>query len=143
MHEFSVCRALIDQVEALVRERDADRAVRIEVSIGPLSGIEAALLRQAYSLCSTGTCADGARLVIETSKVRVRCLPCGAESDATASNLLCRSCGSWRTQLLTGDELLLVSVELQRAQSSAGGHSLAPDSPDRTSRVPALTSHLP
>lgn len=143
MHEFSVCRALIDQVESLVRERGAQRALQIVVSIGPLSGVEAELLRQAYSVFSAGTCAQGARLVIEASAVRVLCLQCGAESEATASNLLCRSCGAWRTRVVAGDEMLLVSAELQRQSPSlvdADAHP--PDCAGRASCVAQLTPQL-
>lgn len=113
MHEFSVCRALIEQVAGLVHERNARRALKIVVRIGPLAGIEPVLLRQAYPLCSAGTCAEDAQLVIEDCAVRVRCQQCGAESDVPSNRLLCHACGNWRTQVVAGDEMLLVSVELE------------------------------
>jgi hydrogenase nickel incorporation protein HypA/HybF len=46
--------------------------------------------------------------------VRVRCEQCGAESEASPNRLLCGACGDYHTRLLSGDELLLVSVELER-----------------------------
>jgi hydrogenase nickel incorporation protein HypA/HybF len=44
--------------------------------------------------------------------VRVRCTRCGTESPAHANRLICPACGDFRTQLLSGDELLLAQVEL-------------------------------
>ena len=55
-------------------------------------------------------------LAIEDQAVRVKCLTCGEESDATANRLVCGSCGDYRTQLVSGDELLLASLELERRQ---------------------------
>jgi hydrogenase nickel incorporation protein HypA/HybF len=80
--------------------------------IGPLSGVEPQLLEQAFPLASAGTIAAHAELAIETLAVRVRCETCGAETEATANRLLCGACGDWHTKLVSGDELLLVSVEL-------------------------------
>jgi len=119
MHELAISRALIRQVEGIAGERHAERVIRIVVRIGPLSGVEPALLRNAWSLACAGTCAADAELVVEASSVRVRCLECGAESEVPSNRLLCGSCGRWRTQVLTGDELLLIRVELEKKLPSS------------------------
>lgn len=115
MHELSVCQALLTQVENLARERNASQVLSVSLGIGPLSGVEPALLSQAWPLAAAGTVADNAELRIEERPVRVRCSQCGEESDATANRLLCARCGDWRTQLLSGDDLLLLQVELETA----------------------------
>lgn len=114
MHELSVCQALMEQVARVAREQRAQRIVSVTVRIGPLAGVEPALLASAYPLASAGTLAADARLIIERSRVRVRCLECGAESDAESNRLLCATCGQWRVQVISGEELLLASVELER-----------------------------
>lgn len=114
MHELSICQALIDQVARVAEEQRARRVVSVTVRIGPLSGVEPALLESAYPLASAGTNAADSRLIIERAEVRVRCLECGAESRASSSSLLCGECGGWRVRVLTGQELLLARVELER-----------------------------
>jgi hydrogenase nickel incorporation protein HypA/HybF len=114
MHELSVCQALIRQVETLAREREAARVVAIVVAVGPLSGIEPQLLKQAYPLARAGTLAHDAELLIEELPVRVRCQCCGSSSDVQPNRLVCGSCGDWHTVLESGDELLLNSVELEK-----------------------------
>lgn len=79
MHELSICEALLDEVERLAREQGARRVRRIVLRIGPLSGVEPALLRQAYPLAAAATCAADAVLESEPASVRVRCLDCGHE----------------------------------------------------------------
>ena len=114
MHELSVCQAVIAQVERIARQHDDTRVASITLRIGWLSGVEGSLLERAYPLAVAGTSLSAARLVIETSPVRVRCRSCLAESDAEPNRLLCGVCGDWHTDLTSGDELLLTSVELER-----------------------------
>ena len=113
MHELSVAQALVDQVENIVREQHAKSATLIRVRIGALSGVVAELLATAFSLAAAGSVAEPAKLEMLEAPIRVRCLSCGVESDATANRLLCGACGDWHTQVISGDELILESVELE------------------------------
>ncbi len=112
MHELSVCQALIRQVDEVARRHGARRVKAIHLDIGPLSGVEPELLRRAYDLAAAGSAAQDALLCIEAAPVRVHCEDCGAETAAEINRLLCARCGAWRTRLVSGDEMLLRSVEL-------------------------------
>lgn len=112
MHELSLCQALIAQAEGVAREHGATAVSRIYLRVGPLSGAEAPLLQQAFPLAAAGSLAEKAELVIEMAPIRVSCMQCGAESEATANRLICGQCGDYRTQLVSGDEMLLESLEL-------------------------------
>lgn len=120
MHELAICQALMNQVESIAAERNARSVVSIVVGMGPLSGVEAQLLKHAYPVASAGTVAEGAELVIEDLPVRIKCTQCGNESDALPNKLVCKACGDWRTTLISGDELLLMRVELETAAEQAG-----------------------
>ena len=113
MHELAICQALIDQVTELANERNATSVSDIYISVGPLSGVESALLQNAFPVAVAGTVADGAELHIDSLPVRVYCKDCDAESEVAANRLLCAQCGTWKTRLVSGDELLLKSVELE------------------------------
>lgn len=114
MHELSVCLSLLQQVETIARERNAAKVTTITLSIGPLSGVEPHLLENAYPLAAAGTVAEEAELIMEIADVVVRCNQCDSESTVTPNKLLCGSCGDFRTQLVSGDELTLMRVELDR-----------------------------
>lgn len=119
MHELSVCQNLLRQVAQLAADHDAQRVERIHVRIGPLSSVEPQLLEQAFPIASAGTVAHAARLVVEPATVRVHCLECGGDGEALPNRLLCPHCGAWQTRLTSGDELLLVSVELSKTDRLA------------------------
>lgn len=113
MHELSLCQSLLDRAHTLAREHHAISIRCLTVQIGPLSGVEPHLLAQAFPIARAGTLANDAHLVIEKLPLRVQCASCGAETDAEPNQLLCGSCGDYRTRLVSGDELLLMSIELQ------------------------------
>ena len=119
MHELAVCQGLMQQVQQVATRERARRVLRIELQIGPLSGVEAQLLREAFPIAAAGSVAENAELVIEQMPIRVQCTQCGAESEARANRLLCGACGDYRTRLISGEELLLTSLELERDSSPA------------------------
>jgi hydrogenase nickel incorporation protein HypA/HybF len=118
MHELALCQGLLHQVEAVARDHAAEAVSRVTVRIGPLSGVEPALLQQAYVLAQADSIAAGARLVVERLPIRVRCSQCGAESEVEPNALVCARCGDWRTELMSGDEMVLASVELVTSERS-------------------------
>ena len=116
MHELAICQALMSQLDAIAERERAERIVSLELRIGPLSGVVPDLLAQAFPIASAGSLAAGAELNIRQLPVRVSCRDCGAETDASPNCLLCSACGGFRTQLLSGDEMVLASVELERKE---------------------------
>jgi hydrogenase nickel incorporation protein HypA/HybF len=113
MHELAICQQLVARVADIAREKDAV-VTRVRVGIGPLSGVEPQLLARAYPLACAGTAAEDSVLVLETMPVEVLCRECTARTRASANRLLCGACGSWRTDLASGGELLLLKVEMTR-----------------------------
>jgi hydrogenase nickel incorporation protein HypA/HybF len=113
VHELSVCQALLAQVVEIATDRGASAVSRITVEVGPLSGVEPALLASAFEIVRAGSCAAGAILLIETTAITVSCLICGAESQTAPNRLLCAACGGYRTRVVGGDELRLRGVELR------------------------------
>jgi hydrogenase nickel incorporation protein HypA/HybF len=112
MHELAVCQALISEVSAVARLKRAVSVTDIYVSVGPLSGVEYPLMRNAFPIAAAGTVAHEASLHLETMPVRVSCDECGAESEVPVNRLVCKECGHWRTRLVSGDELMLQRVVL-------------------------------
>ena len=115
MHELAICQAMMQQVESISADNQATHVVSIEIGMGPLSGVEAQLLKHAYPVASAGTIAEGAELIIKILPVRVSCNQCGKESEVPANKLLCNYCDNWQTTLISGDELILLSLEMDKA----------------------------
>ena len=112
MHEVSICRALVRQVEDVAQEAGATAVRRVTVRVGPLAGVVPDLLEAAFPAVTSGTVVAGAVLEIEESPLRVRCTECREESPAALNDLTCPLCGSWRTTPVAGDEMMLDTVTL-------------------------------
>lgn len=130
MHELSLCMNLVDQLTDLARDHCATSVARVELQVGTLSGIEPRLLEDAFPFASAGSIAETAVLAIETVQPRIRCRRCCRESDASPNRLVCDSCGSFDTELLAGQDLILSRVELVRETPAS-----APDFPTEAIHV--------
>jgi hydrogenase nickel incorporation protein HypA/HybF len=112
MHEMSICQALLDQVERIAQEQRASQVDSIVLSIGPLSGVEPVLLSRAFEVARLQTVAENSTLEIETGPIVVECRSCGASGEAGVNRLVCPSCGDWQVNVVQGDELLLMRLEV-------------------------------
>ena len=112
MHELSLCQGMLRQVRRLAAEHGAGAVDRIVLSVGALSGVEPPLLQRAFSIARLETIAAKAVLEIRTSPVRIRCRICEGESEVEGYRLLCGHCQSWQVNVIAGEELLLLQVEL-------------------------------
>jgi hydrogenase nickel incorporation protein HypA/HybF len=114
MHEAAIAEALIAAAEAeLARSGARGRIVRLELSVGRLSGVSPEALRFAYERLSPGTPVEGARLEIAEPKALCCCEKCGAQSETDDLLACCPACGGDAVAIQGGRELLLQAIELE------------------------------
>ncbi len=114
MHEYSIARALLDQVEAHARTHQASAVHRIEVRIGELAGVEGDLLAAAYELVREGSpVCRGAALEVVPVAARWECPSCGRPI-ARGAVLRCAPCAR-PARLAAGEEILLERIEMEVA----------------------------
>jgi len=110
VHEYSLVRAMADQVEHHARAHNAASIRRIAVRIGALSGVEPELFASAFTLCREGILA-GSELEIRRSDAAWACPRCSTAIRAGAV-LRCTACGV-PAKLVTGDEIVLEQIEME------------------------------
>lgn len=113
MHELSIGRALLKQVEIIAFQHEASSVVGVTVQIGVLSGVEGHLLRNAWKQIRNDSIAGNVELNIIPVMAHIHCKACGLDSPVSPNRLVCPECGSLQARLTSGDELLLESVDLQ------------------------------
>ena len=112
MHELAVAQSMIEEAARVALLHRAEAIEHILVRVGALSGVEPPLLERAFTVARAGTLADWATLTIEVGPVGVRCTHCGAQTQAAPNKIVCGACGDWRVRVVSGEELLLIRVEL-------------------------------
>lgn len=115
MHEMSLTRSLLTQVQQLCEQYGGLAVERIEVELGPLSGVEPILLREAYDVLSVERGIAGAVLEIQEVPLEARCRDCRAEFELASFTFICPECESRSVQVTRGDAFRLLNVTLQTA----------------------------
>jgi hydrogenase nickel incorporation protein HypA/HybF len=114
MHELSIVEALIDQVtHELDRAGRPGRVLRLDVSIGRLSGVHPDSLRFAFELLRPGTIVDEAEIVIQEPKALAHCHACDARTEIDDLVLECPRCCSDAITIEGGRDMILQSIEIE------------------------------
>jgi hydrogenase nickel incorporation protein HypA/HybF len=113
MHERSLMRALLRQVDNIAAEHPASRVVQIRIRVGEFAGVEADLLTIAYDDAIEETPFRGAELALERVPLTATCDDCGRAFRIERFNFFCDACGSRQLSVQGGEELLLESVVME------------------------------
>ncbi|QDU38109.1 hydrogenase nickel incorporation protein HybF [Maioricimonas rarisocia] len=115
MHEVSLVRSLLNQVERLCEAHGGTAVTDVEVEIGPLSGVEPLLAREAFALLVADFGWPAAELTIEEVPLMAICQSCGAEVTVESFRFECPGCGSRSLKVTRGDQFRLLNVTLETA----------------------------
>jgi hydrogenase nickel incorporation protein HypA/HybF len=108
VHELAVMESVVDTVTLRLAD---ERVAVVRLAIGALAGVDLDALRFCFDVCTKDTALAGAELDIRTIEPRARCRTCGGEHVPRSLASPC-PCGSFDRELLAGDELRLVEVEV-------------------------------
>jgi hydrogenase nickel incorporation protein HypA/HybF len=112
MHELGVAQSVLEIVRHAVSDAKAADVRAVRVRIGALSGVVAESLDFCFGALVAGTPYGGAFLVLERVPVTLRCEACGLCFISPSLARGCPSCDAGRLQMVAGDELRVVDVEL-------------------------------
>jgi hydrogenase nickel incorporation protein HypA/HybF len=109
MHELSLCEAILGKA---LRHADGRPVTKVTVRIGALRQVVPDALQFGWQMLTQSTDLMEADLVIEQVPAVVRCKVCGVKTELDMPILMCGSCGSFEVELLSGEEFLVVSLDL-------------------------------
>ena len=118
MHEYGIAQALVEQVGEVARNNGAGSVSRVVIQVGRLRGVVPEILRWGFEVASAGSVAEGAELAIEEVPIAIRCRGCRAESELDDPVYICPSCSGFDVEPLSGDELVLKSLEIDDERDS-------------------------
>ncbi|ANT65540.1 MULTISPECIES: hydrogenase maturation nickel metallochaperone HypA [Prosthecochloris] len=113
MHELSIARSIIGAVHEEASRQGATSVLELELVVGPLSGVEIPSLEFGLQVLSRGSVLEHAALHITSPKAEGRCLDCATCFGLEFHYAECPSCGSFRTEVLSGRELKISSIVIE------------------------------
>jgi len=115
VHEASIAASLISSLEEVVKREGAKRAVKVLVRVGKGSGIVIDSFKFSFdALKKNSSALSEALLVVEEVPLLFRCNECSAEFEREDFIFpTCPSCGSFSVSQIAGEELEVISAELE------------------------------
>jgi len=112
MDEREVASQVLAAVDTAAYRNSATRVARVHLAIGGRRALDLELLQSVFAVAARGTVADGARLSVKVLPVRHRCQNCGNNFEASGAECPCAECGHPHTEMIGGEELQLLEMEL-------------------------------
>ena len=113
MHEMSIAVNILDIVKLELAKNEAGELKSIKLKIGAMTAVEPESLSFCFDAITEGTDMAGAKLEIEEIPVRGRCRNCSAEFELDRYfSTPCPACGEASSELISGRELDIVSMEV-------------------------------
>ena len=113
MHEFSVVRALLNQVDQIVKQHEPSRVTEIRMSVGDFAGVDARLLQSAFDQLAPRHPDGDARLVVRKVPLQAQCRACRESFIVERFRFVCPTCHGTDTTVVSGEELVLESITLE------------------------------
>ena len=114
MHEESLVRTLLKQVEKLANEHHATGVTEVEVEIGVLSGVEPMLVESAFERIAAESRWKETRLKINVARLVVTCRHCHKNTTLPDISFICPTCNSSDVTVAHGEEFRLLNVTLEQ-----------------------------
>ena len=109
MHELSLCEAIAGTVSRRAAGRPVRRAT---VQVGYLRQVVPDSMSFCWAMLTDGTDLHGCELDIEHVPAVVACDVCASRTTLDMPVLVCGQCGGADVRLESGEELLLVSIDI-------------------------------
>lgn len=112
MHEVSIANNIFKIVREELRKNSENEAdlKRVKLNIGRLTAVVPEALEFAWNAITQDTPFEGTNLAISEIPVIIKCHECNKESTLETPVFICSHCGSRKTELVSGDELDIISL---------------------------------
>ena len=110
MHELSICRAIASSVED---HADGRLVTSVRLQIGHFRQIVPETLSYCWELHTRDTPLQASSLDVDYIPAVIRCHDCDTETTLSQPVIRCGACDSRSATLVSGEEFLIESIELQ------------------------------
>ena len=111
MHELGIVMNVLEQVDAVATENNAEKVLKVTMEVGEVSSIVPELFTDAFNWAKKKTSfLKDAALEMIIIEGRTYCQSCGETYKTTEYGKKCPHCGSGETYLLTGDQVIIKDI---------------------------------
>jgi len=111
MHERSVAKNILREMEELGQEYPQGRIAAVEIEVGLMSGVDASLLASALEI-EQDRMQPRIDFQIHTVSLLAHCGPCGKTSQIESFVFSCIHCGSQQIDITQGESVRILTITL-------------------------------
>lgn len=109
MHELSICTSI---AKIVYEAADGRPVERVRVDVGHLRQVVPETLLYSWQVVVSGTPLDGVPLEVREVPAIIECRRCHIRTPLTDPIFRCAACGSSETDVISGNELLVTSLDV-------------------------------
>jgi len=113
MHELGVTESIVSICLKHGMGNNAKRITKVNVKLGELTGIVDHYVAFYWDMVTKDTIAQGAELNFIKVPVVAHCPDCNEDFEVVEYDLTCPKCGTKDTELISGREFLVESIEIE------------------------------
>lgn len=114
MHEMALAEGILAVV---LDAAEGQKVRRVGLQVGRLQMVVPDSLQFSFQLISDGTPAAEAVVEMVEIPVLLRCKECGKETEVNNPPFNCSHCNSFEIEVVSGDQLIVDSVELENGET--------------------------
>ncbi len=118
MHELSIAQNIVEMVRQYAPPNNGEKVKTVRLRVGELSGVVVDSLQFCFSTIIADTPLRGTELEIDRIPFRLHCSQCQKTFESEFGVIVCPSCNSNDTEVISGTEMHIESIELTE---SGGG----------------------
>jgi len=112
MHELSIAQNIVEIIQEHVPISGLPLVKNVKLKIGELAGVVPDSLEFCFDVITEQTPMRNAVLVVEHVPFVIECRKCGRVSTNDVGTFLCLACGSDETRMVSGNELMVMAIEV-------------------------------
>ncbi|WP_027327572.1 hydrogenase maturation nickel metallochaperone HypA [Helicobacter pametensis] len=111
MHEYSIVQSFMQMCEDYVKQNECTKVLSAKIKAGVFSGIELSLFERALEGFKEGSVLEDAKISYVIQPLKILCRDCHTTQEVQTP--ICPSCHSQNTEVLDGEEFVLLSLEME------------------------------
>ena len=120
MHERSIVKLIIDQVQEEIANRSLGRLLEIQLEIGEFSGVEPRLVESAFAEMASEVWEDSVQLAVRVTPLVAVCQACDCEFRIQNFRFECPECAAKDVRVVSGEEIRIVELRAERRPNVEG-----------------------
>ncbi|MCX6054633.1 MAG: hydrogenase maturation nickel metallochaperone HypA [Chloroflexi bacterium] len=114
MHELSIAEALLKLSLSHAEKSNAKKVTAINIVIGRLSSIVDDSIQFYWDFIAEDSICKGAILHFDRRPAVLICKDCNHQFTINSDMTPCPTCGSYQSQIISGEEFFLESIEIEK-----------------------------